>query len=43
MPLGTNEATNYLANNNDLLQHYRDNIAGTPEEALYGGNVLRFA
>ena len=43
MPLGTNEATNYLANNNDLLQHYRDNIAGTAQEALYGGNVLRFA
>jgi len=43
MPLGTNEANNYLANNNDLLQYYRDNIAGTPEEANYGGNILRFA
>jgi len=26
-----------------LLQYYRDNIAGTPEEANYGGNILRFA
>jgi hypothetical protein len=43
MPLGTNEATNYLANNNDLIQYYRDNIAGTPEDANYGGNVLGFA
>ena len=33
MPLGTNQATNYLANNPDLGQYYQENIAGTPEEA----------
>jgi hypothetical protein len=41
MPLGTNQATNYLANNPDLGQYYQENIAGTPEEANYigqGGN-----
>ena len=45
MPLGTNQATNYLANNPDLVQYYKENIAGTPEEANYvgqGGNQSAF-
>ena len=45
MPLGTNQATNYLANNPDLVQYYNENIAGTPEEANYigqGGNQSAF-
>ena len=37
MPLGTDQATNYLANNPDLVQFYNDNIAGTPAETAYAG------